>query len=602
MKKINYFLSLAMIAALSATFTACSSDEEASEQQQANNRLTLTSSVQLTRSTNTELQNVQIASGNHAGAFVVDGSTTAVNNNDLTADGSGNFTGNAMTWPSSGSASIYAYAPYNSSWGVNTANSFSVSADQSSDANYLASDLLYGVPTATNPVSQTSDGNVAMSFSHKLAKIVVTVNNTNQDVTLGGSSVNILNTLPTTSLNPTNGALGTASGTATSIKAATFATSATEFKAAAVIVPQTVAANTDFVVIYTSDKAYTAKLGSATTFESGKLYKYTVSIGSGSVETSLTLNGGDVSDWQEGQSSEIGATEGELPELTYSPTSFGTPTSNATYENGTFTWTATNNNLMTILEFSNGELANYKTLEVTTSNLTSGSWRLLYVLEDGTTDKFATTNASGEATTSTYYSAGAKTIDLSAQTIDLSKVKQVRIAGNSLGTGETSSSLDIAPSDVVLKGTASSSSTGDSGNTSDGNTLTATFGTPASNATYDATTSTYTWTGSTSNLMTIFTFANGELANYKTLEVTTSDLSSGSWRLMYVLEDGTSGRLTTTNSSGETTSATYYSAGKKTVDLTIQTIDLSKVTSLSFGGSSNEGSIVIKASDVILSK
>lgn len=60
--------------------------------------------------------------------------------------------------------------------------------------------------------------------------------------------------------------------------------------------------------------------------------------------------------------------------------------------------------------------------------------------------------------------------------------------------------------------------------------LYATFGTPANNASYDDATETYSWTLGYSNLMPVFTFANGKLANYKTLSFTFSDykVESGS--------------------------------------------------------------------------
>ena len=117
--------------------------------------------------------------------------------------------------------------------------------------------------------------------------------------------------------------------------------------------------------------------------------------------------------------------------------------------------------------------------------------------------------------------------------------------------------------------------------------LYATFGTPASNASYNA--PTYTWTGSTSNLMTVFEFANGELANYGKLVFTFSNLVDGPVRMGYYV-----GSTFTEFGSG------YYNAGKKEVDLTALGIDLSTVTKIAFGGRSNAGSCDILASDVFL--
>lgn len=115
----------------------------------------------------------------------------------------------------------------------------------------------------------------------------------------------------------------------------------------------------------------------------------------------------------------------------------------------------------------------------------------------------------------------------------------------------------------------------------------ATFGTPGSNATYSA--PTYTWTGSTSNLMTVFEFTNGELANYTTLTFTFSNLVDGPVRMGYYV-----GSTFTEFGNG------YYSAGTKTVDLTALGVDLATVTKIAFGGRSNAGSCTIKWADVYL--
>ncbi len=117
----------------------------------------------------------------------------------------------------------------------------------------------------------------------------------------------------------------------------------------------------------------------------------------------------------------------------------------------------------------------------------------------------------------------------------------------------------------------------------------ATFGTPGNNATYSAENFTYTWTGSTSNLMTCFEFANGELANYSKLVFTFSNLVDGPVRMGYYV-----GSTFTEFGNG------YYNAGTKTVDLTALNSDLSAVTKIAFGGRSNAGSCVIKASEMYL--
>lgn len=584
MKNLSFLsLGLALL-----TLAGCSQDDAEQQNMDKPMPITFVSSVAQTRSANVNLQKVQIANGVEVGVFVktTSGYITGGDNAKLTADGNGNFTGTQLYFPTDGSAvSVSAYAPYNAAFTgkASEAVPFSVAADQSSDAGYLKSDLLCGAPTGTNSFTKDNP-TVALNFEHKLAKLKVKFTLGDTDVDLKGATINILNTLPTTTLKVSDGTLGTASGTATTIKAVKFASDATEFTASAVLVPQTVEAGS-FIQVVLADKMLDAKLNTAATFASGKAYTYNVNISGQGAETKAEIVlSSTVTDWDEVADELTGdVTEEDLPEVTYSPTSFSTPGGNATYENGVYTWTGSTNNLMTIVEFTAGELANYKTLEVTTSNMSEGAnWRMGYVLDGGSFTQF---------TGSPYYSAGTKTVDLKALAesgVDLSKVTKIQMGGNN-GSG----SIEIVPSGVVLKGNTGSGSndgSGDGGNTGgDGNTLTATFGTPGGNASYNA--PTYTWTGSSNNLMSVFEFSNGELANYTTLTFTFSNLVDGPVRMGYYV-----GSTFTEFGNG------FYSAGTKTVDLTALGIDLSTVTKIAFGGRSNAGSCDIVASDVILSK
>lgn len=129
----------------------------------------------------------------------------------------------------------------------------------------------------------------------------------------------------------------------------------------------------------------------------------------------------------------------------------------------------------------------------------------------------------------------------------------------------------------------------------------ATFGAPASQGSWDAETQTYTWTAGWSNLMPIYTFSNGELAEYTALHLTTSDYVTGPYRVCFM--------------NGGTAVATiaFYSAGEKSVDLTpnkiiwnngqdSQDIDLSQITSIQFGGASGAGSVKLDPASVYLVK
>ncbi len=580
MKKLSIFaLGLAVM-----TLASCSSDDQQMQNNSLSTPITLVSNLANMRSANTSLQKTQIAEGMKVGVFVKDanGYITDGDNAEMTADGSGNFTGTTLYFPEDGSdVSVYAYAPYNASFTskMEEAVAFSIAADQSTDANYLASDLLCGAPSGENAYNRTTPA-VPLVFKHMLSKMNIKFTLSGEtDVDLKGATVSILNTKPSTTLKVSDATLGEASGTATAIKAVAFAADATEFVASAIIVPQTVGAD-DFIQISLADgRTLTAPLKSETSFVSGKAYTYTVKIlGEGAeaaVELEMTTQ---ITDWDDnttaldGDAELVENDEPEVPtETTKLYATFQTPASNASYNAPTYTWTAGNSNLMTVFEFANGELKNYTTLKFTISNLTEGASVRMGYYVGSTFTEFG----------NGFYSAGTKTVDLTALGIDLSTVTKIAFGGRS-----SAGSVDIIATEVYLEGTGSSD---DSGSDTDGNTLTATFQTPASNASYNA--PTYTWTAGNSNLMTVFEFANGELANYSTLTFTFSNLVDGPVRMGYYV-----GSTFTEFGNG------YYSAGTKTVDLTALGIDLSTVTKIAFGGRSSAGSCDIVASDVILSK
>lgn len=110
--------------------------------------------------------------------------------------------------------------------------------------------------------------------------------------------------------------------------------------------------------------------------------------------------------------------------------------------------------------------------------------------------------------------------------------------------------------------------------------LYATFGTPASSATYKS--PTYTWAANTNNLMPMFTFANGELADYETLCFTFANISSEASVRVGVYYTDVNGASTWRQMGGA-----YYSPGTKTVNLAAfaseSNIDLAKVTGICFG-------------------
>lgn len=268
---------------------------------------------------------------------------------------------------------------------------------------------------------------------------------------------------------------------------------------------------------------------------------------------------------------------------------FGTPASSATYKSPTYTWAANTNNLMPMFTFANGELADYETLCFTFANISSeASVRVgVYYTDD---NGASTWRQMGGA----YYSPGTKTVNLavfaSESNIDLAKVTGICFGGNGWATDSQPASVDIVARQVYLE------------NGDFDPLLYATFGTPANNASYDDATETYSWTLGYSNLMPVFTFANGELTNYKTLSFTFSDykVESGSGGVRIGVYHTTDGGGSTWKQMGDS----FYANGTKTIDLEAfakeSGVDLAKVTSICFGGSNGAGSVTLKPSEMYI--
>lgn len=273
----SFILTLSTVMALSVALTACSNDDEVTGSQNSRTpaTLTLTSNMLTTRAAD-GLQATQIACGVQVGVFATAGS---ISNHQLTANGSGGFSDDDMTIPTgTSSVDVYAYAPYQSDWSKDAANSFSVQTDQSSDEGYKASDLLWG---SKMDVSVTTSTTADITFAHKLSKVkVVIAKKSGASLTLAGAKVSIVGTKVTTTLKPSDGTLGDASGDTDDILMATL-TGEDAATVAAVVVPQTVSADVQFLkIVLASNKTFNVKLSSAVTFQSGKSYVLGVELAS----------------------------------------------------------------------------------------------------------------------------------------------------------------------------------------------------------------------------------------------------------------------------------------------------------------------------------
>lgn len=315
--------------AVALIFGSCSKDDQPSTEPGnqlgvTGSGITLTTSLNaITRTTDTDLQTggegSNIYNDTKVGVFLTNGDSedsseenasynATYANRQFSADGNGNLTmddsGVALAFPISDAskANIYAYAPYNSQWSsLESEQTFSVKTDQSTDANYLASDLLYGIPSF-NPVTAEGTGtqNVPLTFSHKLAKITLRFNVDSKDPTLDlkGATAKIQGTVASAKINLSTGVVSVADASISTITVATENSASdgrvTVFKCSAIIVPQTVKSDIQLIRLNTTGGRYTLTLEEDKAFEANKNYIYDITVGEASglhITSTTTLTG-----------------------------------------------------------------------------------------------------------------------------------------------------------------------------------------------------------------------------------------------------------------------------------------------------------------------
>lgn len=292
MKQKKFFIGLASLVA-AVGFTSCSSDEMDNQNSklQGGQIIRLTTSASTMRATNDPQAGTALSTSSDLAVFAMNGTTALENGNNeqYTVDGSGNMSpitaSHLMVWPGK-ALNFYAYAPYNSAYTYNGSNSFSVKTNQSTEADYLASDLV--LAQAATAADYDTSTPVALQFKHQMAKINVTINKAaGATVDLSKAKVSIINTQITTTFKPNatntgdDKVLGEASDDATDIVIVSALGDATS--AVGIIVPQTIAAGKGLVKIQTNpgesdNRTLIAKLGEEVVFASGEQYSFTAVI------------------------------------------------------------------------------------------------------------------------------------------------------------------------------------------------------------------------------------------------------------------------------------------------------------------------------------
>lgn len=251
-------------------------DWDGQVQEQEEKVISLFSTVPKTRNA-INLQSEALDASVMVGVFGVASEGATISNNTnityTTGEGSVLMAPADQELKCSGTAVVYAYAPYESGWELGADNSFSVSTDQSNNAGYLASDLLYAkTPEAVSTVAN-------LTFEHMLARVCVSItNSTGKDITL--STVEILNTKVSTTLNISSGSVGEESGAPTPITLAKGMNVAAgeSINIYGVTVPQSVDEGVELIKVTSGKKVITVKTGELLNLESKKSNNIAVDI------------------------------------------------------------------------------------------------------------------------------------------------------------------------------------------------------------------------------------------------------------------------------------------------------------------------------------
>lgn len=283
--KRNRWFGLALAATImGASFSACSNDAEEVLAQESEIRLT--SEITPSRVTS-DLQSTQIAEGQKIGVTI----TGSKSGNDYvnklwTSDGEGGLSTTSTVYWANTDINVVAYHPYNEGWTSGT-KTFTVSNDQSDETNYLNSDLLFATSSAN--VEKKEDA-ISLIFSHKLAKINVTLQPEYQEMDLSSAVISICNTKTSTTINMSDGTVPTeATGNVEEITAGTGKT------ASAIVAPQTMSSGTKFIKVVLDTKTFYYTLPADKQLKSGFSHNYTLTVKEKELEVKTESD--KITDW-----------------------------------------------------------------------------------------------------------------------------------------------------------------------------------------------------------------------------------------------------------------------------------------------------------------
>lgn len=206
-----------------------------------------------------------------------------------THDGSQFNATTTQYFPSNGNG-IDVWGVYPSTVTESSNTDFTIESNQTSDANYKKSDLMF----ASKLTNQKKGNTINLSFSHQLSKIIVKLEKEEGvDGDLTDAEIKLTNVIKKITLNSVNGSgitLGNLSQDQDDKVELTIGTYDATNGAAAIVIPQSTS-SMQFKVKLANGGSYTAAMPNTTTeFESNKEYTYTLTLKANAITVSASIN------------------------------------------------------------------------------------------------------------------------------------------------------------------------------------------------------------------------------------------------------------------------------------------------------------------------
>ena len=223
-------------------------------------------------------------SGETAGTLAASGNQ--VDNAQFAYDGSKWSPENSIYWKDgSTAADFYAYYPYSASPNI-SAHPFSVAADQSEEADFWASDFLWGKTTKVLPTPNA----VAIQTNHSLSRIIVEIKPgtgfTAESWAAAEKSVKICDVKTSATIDLSTG-VASATGDAGEIIPLYAAETGTTLSYKAMMIPQVVADNSKLVVVTVDGTDYVYRKGY--TFQANTQHTFTVTVNKSGSNVAVTI-------------------------------------------------------------------------------------------------------------------------------------------------------------------------------------------------------------------------------------------------------------------------------------------------------------------------